>query len=60
MKNAVQTRQRMLALTLPLTAALYIGAEGLDPKGTDQIITTTAIAFKVLLISSTYRARLAN
>ena len=33
MKNAVQTRQRMLALTLPLTAALYIGAGGLRSQG---------------------------
>jgi hypothetical protein len=30
MNNAVQTRRRMLALALPVTAALYIGAEGLD------------------------------
>jgi hypothetical protein len=30
MNNAVQTRQRMLALALPLTAALYIGAEGVN------------------------------
>ena len=58
MKNAVQTRQRMLALTLPLTAALYIGAEGLDPKGTDQIITTTAIAFKVLPIAARHSNQL--
>jgi hypothetical protein len=41
MKNALRTRQWMFALALPLTAALYIGAEGLDPKGTDQIVTTT-------------------
>jgi len=26
----------MFALVLPLTAAVYIGVEGLDPKGTDQ------------------------
>jgi hypothetical protein len=58
MENAVQTRQRMLALALPLTAALYIGAEGLDPKGTDQIVTTTAIAFKVLPIAAKHSAQL--
>ena len=33
MDNAVRTRQRMLALVLPFTAALYVAAEGLDPKG---------------------------
>ena len=36
MNNVLRTRQRLLALALPLTAALYIGAEGLDPKGTDE------------------------
>jgi hypothetical protein len=46
MKNALRTRQRMFALALPLTTALYIGAEGIDPKGTDQIVTTTAVALK--------------
>ena len=44
MSNALRTRQQLFALALPLAAALYIGAEGLDPKGTDQIVTTTAIA----------------
>ena len=52
MKNAFRTRQRMFALALPLTAALYIGAEGIDPKGTDQIVTTTAVALKVLPIAA--------
>jgi hypothetical protein len=51
MKNALRTRQRMFALALPLTAALYIGAEGLDPRGTDQIITTVATALQVLPIA---------
>jgi hypothetical protein len=58
MKNAVRTRQRMLALALPLTAALYIGAEGLDPKGTDQIVTTTAVALKVLPIAAEHSSQL--
>jgi hypothetical protein len=35
---------RLLALVLPLTAVLYIGAEALDPKGTDQVISTMAAA----------------
>ena len=58
MKNALRTRQRMLALALPLTAALYIGAEGLDPKGTDQIVTTTAVALKVLPIAAKHHTQL--
>src|SRR5579871_1999493 len=58
MTDAVQTRQRMLALALPLTAALYIAAEGTDPKGTDRIVTTTAIAFKVLPIAARHSTQL--
>jgi hypothetical protein len=58
MKNALRTRQQMFALVLPFTAALYIGAEGLDPKGTDQIVTTTAVALKVLPIAAKHQAQL--
>jgi hypothetical protein len=58
MDNAVQTRQRMLALALPLAAALYIGADGLNPKGADQIVTTTAVAFKVLPIAANHSTQL--
>jgi hypothetical protein len=58
MNNAVRTRQRMLAVALPLTVALYIGAEGLDPKGTDQLVTTTATAFKVLPIAASHSTQL--
>jgi hypothetical protein len=58
MNNATQIRQRILALALPLTAALYIGAEGVNPKGTDQIVTTTAIAFKVLPIAAKHSTQL--
>lgn len=58
MDNAVRTRQRMLALALPLAAALYIGAEGADPKGTDQLVTTAAVAFKVLPIAANHSAQL--
>jgi hypothetical protein len=35
MDNAVRTRQRMPAMCVPVTAALYIASEGVDPKGTD-------------------------
>jgi hypothetical protein len=58
MKNASRSRQRMLAFALPLTAALYIGAEGADPKGTDQIVTTSATAFKVLPIAAKHSTQL--
>lgn len=58
MKNALRTRQRMFALALPLTAALYIGAEGLDPKGTDQIVTTTAVALRLLPIAAKHHTQL--
>jgi hypothetical protein len=58
MNRAVQTRQRMLALALPITAALYIGAEGLNPQGTDRVVTTTATAFTVLPIAAKHSTRL--
>ena len=48
MDNAARTRQRVLAVFLPVTAVLYISAEALSPKGTDQVISTTATALKVL------------
>jgi hypothetical protein len=58
MDNAARTRQRVLAVFLPVTAALYIGAEGLNPKGTDQVIQTTATALKVLPIAASHPAQL--
>jgi hypothetical protein len=58
MKNPAQTRQRMLALALPVTAALYIAAEGVNPQGTDRIVTTTAVAYKVLPIAAKHSTQL--
>jgi Domain of unknown function (DUF4386) len=58
MNNAVQTRRRMMALVLPITAVLYIGAEGLDPRGSDKLVTTTAVAFKVLPIAAKHSTQL--
>jgi hypothetical protein len=58
MNNALRTRQRLFALALPLTAALYIGAEGLDPRGTDRIVTTTAVALKVLPLAAKHSTQL--
>ena len=48
---------------LPIAAVLYISAEALSPKGTDQVATDTATALKLLAIaaqhptSSTSQAR---
>jgi hypothetical protein len=58
MDNAAQTRQRVLALFLPVAAAAYIGGEALSPKGTDQVVSTTAAAFKVLPIAAQHPAQL--
>lgn len=57
MDKPSRARLRMLALFLPLTAALYISAEALDPKGTDQVITTMATAFKLLAIAAAHPAQ---
>ena len=58
MDNAARTRQRVLAIFLPVTAVLYISAEALSPKGTDQVISTTATALKVLPIAARHPAQL--
>jgi hypothetical protein len=58
MNDALRIRKRMFALALPLTAALYMGAEGLDPRGTDRVVTTSAIALKVLPIAAKHSTQL--
>jgi hypothetical protein len=58
MDNAARIRRRVLALFLPVAAVLYIGGEALSPKGTDQEITTVAVAFKVLPIAAQHQAQL--
>jgi MFS family permease len=58
MDNAARTRQRVLALFLPIAAVLYISAEALSLKGTDQVITTTATALKVLPIAARHPTQL--
>jgi pimeloyl-ACP methyl ester carboxylesterase len=58
MDNAARTRQRVLAIFLPVTAVLYISAEALSPKGTDQVISTAATALKVLPIAARHPAQL--
>src|ERR1017187_6712023 len=47
--NAARVRQRILAIFLPVTAVLYVGCEALDPKGTDQVVTTVAAGLKLLV-----------
>lgn len=49
--RAMQSRQRVLALFLPVATVLYIAAAATNPKGVDQIVTTTATALKVLPIA---------
>jgi hypothetical protein len=58
MGNAAQVRQRVLALFLPVAAAAYIGGEAVSPKGTDQVVSNTATAFKVLPIAAQHPAQL--
>jgi len=56
--NAARTRQRVLAIFLPVTAVLYISAAALSPKGIDQVISITATALKVLPIAARDPAQL--
>jgi hypothetical protein len=58
MDNATRIRQRVLAPFLPVTAVLYISAEALDPKGTDQVFNTTAAALRVLPVAARHSAQL--
>jgi hypothetical protein len=57
-ENAARARQRLLAAFLPVTAALYVGAEALDPKGTDQVVTNTAVALRLLPIAAAHSSQL--
>jgi hypothetical protein len=58
MDNAARIRRRVLALFLPVAAVLYIGGEAVSPKGTDQVVTTTAVALKVLPIAAQHQTQL--
>jgi hypothetical protein len=49
---------RLLAAFLPVTAALYVGAEALDPKGTDQVVTNTATGLRLLPIAAAHSSQL--
>lgn len=58
MDDVALARRRILAAFLPLAALLYMAAAGLNPKGTDQVITTTATADKLLPIAAKHSAQL--
>jgi hypothetical protein len=58
MDNAARMRQRVLALSLPLAAALYVSTEALNPKGTDQVLSNTAAALRVLPIAARHSGQL--
>jgi hypothetical protein len=56
--STARVRLRLLAAFLPVTAALYVGAEALDPRGTDQVVTSTAAALKLLPIAAAHSSQL--
>ncbi len=56
--SALRVRQRILAIFLPVTAVLYVGAEALNPRGTDQIVTSPAVALKLLPIAAAHSSQL--
>jgi hypothetical protein len=58
MDNAALIRKRVLAVFLPVAAAAYIGGEALSPKGTDQVLTTTGTAVRVLNTAGQHPAQL--
>jgi hypothetical protein len=58
MHIAARTRQRILAIFLPVATVLYISCEALDPKGTDQVITDTATGLKLLSIAARHPTQL--
>jgi len=56
--KATRVRLRLLAAFLPVTAVLYVGAEALDPRGTDQVVTSTATALRLLPIAAAHSSQL--
>jgi hypothetical protein len=56
--KAARARQRILAIFLPITALLYVSTEALNPKGTDVVVSDTAIADRVLPIAAAHSAQL--
>jgi hypothetical protein len=58
MDSTARIRQRVLALFLPLAAVLYVSAEALNPRGTDQVLSTMADALRVLPIAALHPVQL--
>ena len=56
--SAGRARRRVLALSLPVAAALYICAEALSPRGTDQPIASRTTALRELPIAAHHPAQL--
>ncbi len=56
--KAVWARQRILAVFLPVTAVLYISCEALDPRGTDEVATSMAVAVRLLPIAAAHSSQL--
>ena len=56
--NTARARQRVLAVFLPAAAVLYVSAEATNPKGTDQVITGTGTALRVLPLAAAHTAQL--
>ena len=56
--SAARVRLRLLGAFLPVTAVLYVGAEALDPRGTDQVVTSTATALRLLPIAAAHSSQL--
>jgi hypothetical protein len=53
-----KTRSRLLAISLPIASGLYVAAVALNPKGTDQVITSMATAANLLSIAGKHTAQL--
>jgi hypothetical protein len=56
--RAARVRQQILAVFLPITAVLYASAEALNPRGTDEVVTSTAVAVKLLPIAAAHSSQL--
>ncbi len=53
-----KTRSRLLAISLPIASGLYVAAVALNPKGTDQVITSMATAATLLSIAGKHTTQL--
>jgi hypothetical protein len=58
MRPGARTPSRLLAISLPIVGGLYFVAVALNPKGTDQVITTMATATSLLAIAAKHTTQL--